>query len=156
MKRLILLLFVVNLSFSQTYRVQTEYDPLFDVYNSTVTKENSNSPYNTPKYKPEIKPFSPNYQLLNSQLNQLEADYKKELNYTKRNSNIKTADYFNMLGVNKWNEWVKTSSLTYNRKIIILSYYNKAIELNPNLSRTQLNLSWIALNIIYNRPFLQM
>ena len=76
MKRLILLLFVVNLSFSQTYRVQTEYDPLFDVYNSTVTKENSNSPYNTPKYKPEIKPFVPNYDLLNSTLNKREENYE--------------------------------------------------------------------------------
>ena len=76
MKRIILLLFVVNLSFSQTYRVKTEYDPLFDVYNSTVTKENNSSPFNTPAYKPDIKGFTPDYKMLNSTLNKREENYE--------------------------------------------------------------------------------
>ena len=76
MKRIILLLFVVNLSFSQTYRVKTEYDPWLDVYNSTVTKENNSTPYGRPAYKPEIKSFVPNYELLNSTLNKREENYE--------------------------------------------------------------------------------
>ena len=58
-KLLLILLFFPFIGFGQTYEVKTTYDPLMNSSKSTINKKVS--PYGTKKYKPDIKPFVPDY-----------------------------------------------------------------------------------------------
>ena len=62
-RKILLLLFIPLVSFGQTYEyeVETTYDPLMNSSKSTVKRKDNNSPYGEKKYRPDIKPFVPDY-----------------------------------------------------------------------------------------------
>jgi|TARA_B110000211_G_C14015703_1_gene525282 tetratricopeptide (TPR) repeat protein len=121
----------------QTYKVKTTYDPFSNSSSSTITKETS--PYGRQSYMPEIKPFTPNYKMLNNTLNQFESKYKNSSRYYNSSSNrisstdIHNAEVYSQRGVNKWNANLKNMSYSLNQSVLL--DYNKAIQLNPYLAQ---------------------
>ena len=66
-KSIILLLLFPLSSLGQTYDVETTYDPWTNSSKSTIKKRES--PYGRESYKPNIKPFTPDYKSLERSLN---------------------------------------------------------------------------------------
>lgn len=127
MKRILFLVLLAPFIIKgQTYEVETTYDPLFNTSKSTIRKQNSNSIYGSPKYKPNIKSFKPDYNMLNNTLNKMEAKYYNS-SYRQRNIiDPKYADYYNQRGLHK------NYDGDYRGAIID---FTKAIEINPNLAQ---------------------
>ena len=127
MKRILFLVLLAPfIILGQTYEVETTYDPLFNTSKSTIRKQNSNSIYGSPKYKPNIKPFKPDYNMLNNTLNNMQAKYYNSSNRKRNIIDFKYADYYNQRG------WHKDDDGDYRGAIL---EFTKAIEINPNLKQ---------------------
>ncbi|MDG1046375.1 MAG: hypothetical protein P8P81_07195 [Bacteroidia bacterium] len=87
-KSIILLLLFPLSSLGQTYDVETTYDPWTNSSKSTIKKRES--PYGRESYKPDYKPFVPDYNSLERALNVRSAQQNAALAQQKRENKVKS------------------------------------------------------------------
>jgi len=129
-KTLLILLCFPFIGFGQTYEVKTTYDPLMNSSKSTINKKVS--PYGTKKYKPDIKPFVPDY-------NSFERAIKnRETEKSRINKNANRIDDLVKSWNNKYNSRNNAASLdhanlirNYHKSLITSTLLPKPIENAP-------------------------